>query len=71
MMDDALANVTSGVPQGSVLGRLFFLLFINDLPDSVHSSCRLFADDCLLYRRIHTTHDADVLQQDFVADHAS
>ena len=45
----------------------FSLLFINDLPDSVNSSCHLFADDCLLYQRIHTPHDADVLQQDLLS----
>ena len=44
--------VQSGVPQGSVLGPILFL--INDLPDNVRSSVRLFADDCVLYRNIHS-----------------
>ena len=43
-------KVTSGIPQGSVLGPLLFVCFINDMPDSVkHNICRLFADDCKLY----------------------
>ena len=56
--------VLSGVPQGSVLGRILFLIFINDLPDNIKSSVRLFADVCVLYRNIHSLQDCLILQED-------
>ena len=57
-------HVESGVPQGTVLGPLLFLCHINDLPDSVSSQVRLFADDCLLYRAIKSYEDHLTLQKD-------
>ena len=58
--------VTSGVPQGTVLGPLLFLLHINDMPSVVDpgTTVRLFADDALVYRVIHSIEDQVVLQQD-------
>ena len=56
--------VESGVPQGTVLGPLLFLVYINDLPDNLSSSVRLFADDCIVYREIKGPEDAKILQND-------
>ncbi len=42
-------DVTSGVPQGSVLGPILFLLYVNDINENVQSSIRLFADDSIIY----------------------
>jgi hypothetical protein len=59
----AATTVSSGVPQGTVLEPVLFLLFINDLPSVVSSTIRLFADDCLLYKRIRTTENQFILQR--------
>ena len=41
--------IKSGVPQGSVLGPLMFLIYINDLPDNIQSTCKIFVDDTSLF----------------------
>ena len=56
--------VTSGVPQGTVLGPLLFLLYINDITSNIQSEIRLFADDCILYRTIVNPTDCFILQDD-------
>ena len=56
--------VSSGVPQGSVIGRALFLLYINDINVNIQSKMRLFADDSVIYREILCQKDHDILQQD-------
>ena len=62
------ANVLSGIPQGTVLGALLFLIFINDLPEHIKNSIiKLFADDAKFYKLIREAEDAAELQQDLNA----
>ena len=56
--------VISGIPQGSVLGPILFVLYINDLPDKLNSNVYLFADDTKLFYKIKSPEDAYTLQCD-------
>ncbi len=59
-------EVSSGVPQGTVLGPLMFLMYINDIGQNLDSNTtiKLFADDALLFRNIETPNDQTALQKD-------
>ena len=54
--------VTSGIPQGSVLGPLLFVTYINHLPYSVKSNVYIFADDNKIHKNINSPNDHDILQ---------
>ena len=57
-------SVRSGIPQGSVLGPILFVIFINDMPDVVDSMCQLFADDAKIFRGLKSRGDILALQED-------
>ena len=56
--------VKSGIPQGSVLGPILFVIFINNMPDTIDSMCQPFADDAKIFRSIRSVNDNGVLQND-------
>ena len=62
----SMSDVVSGVPQGTVLGPILFLIYINDIMTDISSNIRLFADD----REIHSSDDAITLQRDLDTLHA-
>lgn len=57
-------KVTSGIPQGSVLGPVFFVMYINDLSDHILSNLYMFADDTKIFRKQKTEYDHKCLQND-------
>ena len=58
------APVISGIPQGTVLGPLLFVLYINDLLDNISSNGLMYADDTKIFRHISSRNDAEALQSD-------
>ena len=58
------ANITSGIPQGSVLGTILSVLYINDLPENIVSNVYMFADDTKIFKTITSPHDQHTLQND-------
>ena len=62
-----IAAVLSGIPQGTVLGPLLFVLYINDILENVKSNGFLYADDTKIFHAIRSREDADILQLDINA----
>ena len=56
--------VKSGIPQGSLLGPVLLIIYINDMPETIRSKCKLFADDRKLYLTIKSRNEQEIIQSD-------
>ena len=55
-------DVISGVLQGSVLGPILFLIYVNDIPETVNSNVKMFANDTKIFRTLKNKSDCEILQ---------
>ena len=62
--------MTSGIPQGSVLGPILFIMYINDLPNAINSYVKIFADDTKLFNSVISIDQKDQIQEDLEALHS-
>ena len=63
-VDSSWSQVTSDIPQGSDLGPLIFLLFINDTPDDIMISVKIFADDTKVFKDVQSEDEMLILRKD-------
>ena len=54
------------MPQGSFLGPIRFIIYVNDIPDSLQHVCKIFADDTKVYTAVDKRSDQESLQQDIL-----
>jgi len=57
-------KISSGVPKGSVLGTLLFIVYVNDIWRNIETSIRILTDSCNIYREITNKNDIEMLQKD-------
>ena len=57
-------DIISSVPQGSVLGPILFLIYVNDIPETVNSNVKMVADDTKIFRTLKNKPDCEFLQAD-------
>ena len=57
-------DVESGIPQGTILGPILFILYINDLPNKIKSYMKIFADDTKLYSKVDTIREVEEIKND-------